>query len=136
MKDYILNLDRPRELRFGFKALRLIRQKYGNRSVDQLMNIHIDELPPVIWAGLKWEDSKLTEEQVENLLDDAIPKKYKIMEILEMTMMAFADHMGVPAPKKAPADDLKKTKKPITEVKTEEKEQPTETIPSMKKQKK
>ena len=135
MKDYILELDKPRELRFGFKAMRLIRNKFGERSLDQLMNIQIDEIPYLAWAGLTHEDKALTVEQLEDLLDAAIPKKYTILSVTNLILEALAGQMGVELPKKVKAGDQEKeAEKPKTA--TEEKTQPTKTIPSTKKQKK
>jgi hypothetical protein len=134
MKDYILELDKPRELRYGFKALRMIRQKFGDRNLDQLQNIKMDEIPSLAWAGLKWADSALTVERVEDMLDEAIPKKYTIMAVTTMILEALAAQMGVEIPsplKKALAGEpaekaAEKTSRP----------QPKKTIPSTKKQKK
>jgi len=127
MKDFILDLDKPRELRFGFKATRAIRQKFGERSLESLLNIKWDEIPVLVWAGLKWDDKQLTVEQVEDLLDAAIPGTYTILKVTEIALEALAEHMGI---------ELKKAKAGETEKKTEEKKQATETIPSTKKQKK
>ena len=112
-REYILDLDKPRELRFGFKALRMIRQKFGDKNLDQLMNMKIDEIPALVYAGLKWQDSTLTEERVESLLDEAIPQKYSIMEIIQIITSALTAHLGV---------DLKKVKTgvPTLKVKAEE----------------
>jgi len=125
MKEHILELDRPRTLRFGFKAVRLIRQKLGNRSIDSLMNMPVDEVPILAWAGLKWEDNSLTVEKVEDLLDEKIPGKYKLVDIIEIVMIAMAEQIGAEkgkkVEKKAPADELK---------------QVTEKIPSKKSAKK
>ena len=131
MKDFILELDKPRELRFGFKATRMIRQKFGDRSLDQLMNIKVDEVPILVWAGLKWEDKALTVEQVETLLDEAIPKTYTIMKITELTLEALAAQMGIDTKKVKAGGQVVKA-----EVVTEEKKQPKKTTPSTKKQKK
>lgn len=136
MKDYILDLDKPRELRFGFKASRMIRQRFGERSLDSLLNIKWDEVPVLVWAGLKWDDKQLTVEQVEDLLDDAIPEKYTILEVTNTTLTALAEHMGIES-KKAKADETeKKTEKAKPETMAEKKTEPTEVIPSTKKQKK
>ena len=139
MKDYILNLDKPRELRFGFKATRTIRQKFGERSLESLLNIKWDEVPVLVWAGLKWDDKQLTVERVEDLLDDVIPKEYTIIEITNITLEALAAHMGIES-KKGKADDSKTETKETEAVKpeetTEEKQQPAMVIPSTKKQKK
>ena len=137
MKDHILELDKSRTLRFGFKANRMIRQKFGDRTIEDLLNtLKVDEMPILAWAGLKWEDNALTVEQVEDLLDTVIPKKYTIMKVTEIILEALAEHMGA---------NLKKVKAGVPtvtaevenpEAVTEEKKQPTKTIPSTKKQKK
>lgn len=135
MKDYILDLDKPRELRFGFKAIRLIRQKFGDRKIEELLMLKIDEIPVLAWAGLKWQDSQLTLEKVEDLLDDAIPKKYTITALTEIVINALANQMGI-KPKKAPAGvPITAAEKPKVEKPTEKKE-PTKTIPSTKRPKK
>lgn len=137
MRDHTLELDKTRTLRFGFKAMRVIRQKFGDRSLDQLMNIKVDEIPILAWAGLTHEDRALTVEQVEELLDAAIPKKYTILKVTELILEALASQMGVDT-KKVKADVptvIAEVEKPEV-VKTEEKKQPTKTIPSTKKQKK
>ena len=148
MKDFILDLDKSRELRFGFKAMRTIRQKFGDKSMDALLNIKVDEVPAIAWAGLKWEDKQLTVDQVEVLLDDAIPKKYTILEITEIVLEALAVQMGVESKKvkagtpgtvveKTEAEKTEEVKTPeAAKVETEKKKQPTETIPSTRKQKK
>jgi len=137
MKDHILELDKSRTLRFGFKANRMIRQRFGDRTIEDLLNtLKVDEMPILAWAGLKWEDNALTVEQVEDLLDTVIPKKYTIMKVTEIILEALAEHMGANL-KKAKADVPTVTAEVENlEAVTEEKTQPTKTIPSTKKQKK
>ena len=137
MKDHVLELDKTRTLRFGFKANRMIRQKFGDRTIEDLLNtLKVDEMPILAWAGLKWEDNALTVEQVEDLLDTVIPKKYTIMKVTEIILEALAEHMGANL-KKAKADVPTVTAEVENlEAVTEEKTQPTKTIPSTKKQKK
>jgi len=76
---------------------------------------------------LKWEDKQLTVEKVEDLLDEAIPKRHTILEATEITLGAMADHMGI---------DLKKAEASDQDKKKPEKKKVTEKIPSTKKQKK
>ena len=131
MKEHILELDKTRTLRFGFKAMRVIRQKFGDRSLDQLMNIKVDEIPVLAWVGLTHEDKALTVEQVEDLLDAAIPAKYTILKVTELILEALAAQMGVDTKKaKAGGQGVK------AEAVTEEKKEPTKRTPSTKKQKK
>jgi len=127
MKEHILELDKSRGLRFGFKALRAIREKFGDKSIDQLLNIKVDEIPVLVLAGLKWEDKALTLDRVEDLLDGAIPEKYTILEVTTLVLEALAAQMGV-EPKKVKADGTKKE--------PEKKQQMKKTIPSTKGRKK
>ena len=126
MKAHTLELDKTRTLRFGFKSMREIRQKFGEKNLDQLLAIKVDEVPALAFYGLKHEDKDLTLERVEELLDDVIPEKYTILKATEIIINALADQMGIET-KKGKAGD-----------KSEEKKAPKvkETIPSSKKQKK
>ena len=143
MKNYILDLDKPRKLRFGFKAIRMIRDKFGNRSVDQLMNIKVDEIPVLAWAALKWDDKSLTLEKVEDLLDAAIPEKYTIMDLIELIMGAMAAQIGIQVkkatagvPTKKEADKAFEAAEKVAKEITEKKTEPTKTTVSSKKPKK
>lgn len=136
MKDYILDLDKPRKLRYGFKALRLLRQKFGDRSLENLMDMPTDEMPVFAWAGLKWNDNALTVERTEEMLDAAIPENHTIVGATTIILTALAAHMGVES-KKVQADALKKIQEKIAEEKkAEKKPAPTEKIPTSKTRKK
>jgi hypothetical protein len=101
MKEHILELDKPRKLKYGFKALGLIRAKYGkDTELTDVMDIETDELPFFAWAGLAWEDGNLTVEQVEDLIEDKIGDTYTIMDIVGIIVQAIADHVGVKLAKK------------------------------------
>lgn len=132
MKDHILDLDKPRELRYGFKAIRKIRQKFGNKKLEDLMKMNVDEAPVLAWAGLTHDDPKLTVEKVEQLLDNQIPKRYKLIQILEIVMGAISDQMGVPVP----TEEEKKKNEKNSEAGKEERKQPAKKIPSKKSVKK
>ena len=132
MKSYILNLDKSRELRFGFKASRDIRNKFGERSIESMLEIKWDEIPVLVWAGLRWEDKSLTLEQVEDLLDDSIPEKNTIMSVTDVALGAYAAHLGIEL-KKRKADDKEKEK---SETEKPEKQKATEVIPSTRTRKK
>ncbi len=127
MKEYILDLDKPRELRFGFKSLRAIREKFGNKSLSELMNIEVDEIPVLVLHGLAWDEKALTLDQVEDLLDAAIPKKYTVLGITTLILEALAAQMGIDT-KKVIADNQEAEKK--------KKQQITKKTPSTKQRKK
>lgn len=131
MKSVILKLDKERELRYGFKALKLLREKFGNKSLSEMMELKVDEIPQLIWAGLKMEDKALTVDKVEDLLDEAITMKktYTIMDVTSMGLEALALQMGVDL-KKVEADALKKLEK--KQEKKQPKRQPKKTTVSTK----
>lgn len=103
MKEHILDLDKPRKLRYGFRALRIIREKYGeNKELTDVMDVNVDEIPFFAYAGLVREDESLTPEKVEELIDDAIPDRYTVLDIVGIIAKAIADQIGVkPGKKKA-----------------------------------
>lgn len=96
MDAHILDLDRPRKLKFGFKALKVLKQKYGEaQTLTDVMNVEVSEIPFFAWAGLIWEDEDLTMDRVEDLIEEAIPDKYTILDITTVIVQAIADHVGV-----------------------------------------
>lgn len=103
MKEHILDLDKPRKLHYGFKALRIIKEKYGGKKeLTDVMDIGVDEIPFFAYAGLVREDESLTPEKVEELIDNAIPEKYTILDIVGIICKAVAEQIGVkPGKKKA-----------------------------------
>jgi hypothetical protein len=102
MKDYILELDRPRKLRFGFRSIRLLKDTFRDKNVNELIAVAIEELPAFVWAGLVWEDETLTPEKVETLLDASVPEKYRIIDIINIVAEAMAAQIGVEGEKKNP----------------------------------
>lgn len=95
MKDFILDLDRPRKLKFGFKAIRLIREKFGDREISDIMNMKVDEMSTIAWAGLIHEEPELTVERVEGLLDEKIGEDYTVMDIIGILVEAIAEQIGI-----------------------------------------
>lgn len=100
MKDFILNLDKPRKLKFGFKATRLISEKFKNRDLKQLVEFALDEFIFLAWAGLMWEDESLKEEDVERLLDEKIGVEYTQTDIANIVAEALTAHSGAEPVKK------------------------------------
>ena len=101
MKEYVLNLDRPRRLRYDFKAIRVLRERYGKKELQELMDMAIEELPAFAWAGLVWEDPALNPEEVEALLNEKIGTELTIVSIAETVAGALAAHAGMDPGKKA-----------------------------------
>lgn len=109
MEAHILNLDKPRKLHYGFKAIRIIREQFkGEKELTDVLEINIDEIPFFAYAGLIKEDETLTPEKVEGLIDDAIPEKYTVLDIVGIIAKAITDQMGVKPGKKKARPAVKK----------------------------
>ena len=101
MKDkndvVIINLDRPRELRFGHKALKRLTAMTG-KGIESLDfdNFQMDDIEKVIYCGLlhdaKENNETLKLEDMEDLLDCA--PTYS--EIIEKMQQAFNAAFGNP----------------------------------------
>lgn len=72
-RPYVMvELDKPRRLRYGMNQLAALEDALGV-PVLELGNIKmgIKELLLFLWAGLSWEDPELTPEKVGELADEA-----------------------------------------------------------------
>ncbi len=113
MDAHILDLDKPRKLKFGFGALKELKKKYGKeKSMADIMRAGLDEVPFWAWVGLLWEDKELTAERVEELIDEAIPEKYTLLGVSTLVADAILDQMGMQVKKKAKVKTGKKKKAP------------------------
>ncbi|MCK5642199.1 MAG: hypothetical protein KAJ19_15445 [Gammaproteobacteria bacterium] len=105
MDAHILHLDKPRKLKYAFRALKEIKKKYGqDKSMAEVMNVDMDEIPYFVWVGLAWEDSKLTVEQVEELIEDAIPERYTVIGLISFITNAIVEQTGFQGKKKVKAE--------------------------------
>lgn len=111
MKDYVLDLDRPRKLKFGFKADRLLTEKYGDKEIWDLNKIALHEFVFFAWVGLLWEDESLTVEKVEELLDEKIGDTYSQFDIITLITDALAAHLGTEIGKKKVTKTTPSTKR-------------------------
>lgn len=70
-KPVVLDLDKPRTLRYTLNAFAEMEDRYG--SVDETMKMvegnNIRAIIFMLWCGLMHEDETLTEKQVGNLID-------------------------------------------------------------------
>ena len=63
-KVIAIDLDRERHLRFDLNALELVEDTTGLSIGEVGANMKMGTLKAMLFAGLKWEDKKLTLEQV------------------------------------------------------------------------
>ena len=95
----IINLDRPRELRYGHKALKKMGALLG-KDIDAAMrmdSLDLDNLEKILYCGLlsdareNNEDLKL--EQMEDLLDQA-PSFQEILDKMQDAFNAAFGNLG------------------------------------------
>lgn len=82
----MIKLDRDRELKFGHKALKQIKQMTGKSVTEiDLSSLPDEDIEKIMFAGLRHEDPELKLEQMEDLLD----KAPKYMDIIVGLTKAF-----------------------------------------------
>ena len=85
----ILDLDRPRELRFGFKALKSIEGMFKKPLMEvDLGNLKSDTLEKILYAGLKGDDTDLEFDKMEDLLDE-MPYNELVNKMTEAIGIAY-----------------------------------------------
>ncbi|QKE72654.1 hypothetical protein HPK19_07470 [Arthrobacter citreus] len=92
----IINLDKPRILKFGHKALKQLKAMTGKTLVqidESIMNLDPEEIEIYMYCGLlvdaKSNNEELTLEKVEDILEEAANYKVIIEKISEAIARAF-----------------------------------------------
>lgn len=78
-----VTLDRVRYFRYTLKALRAIREEFGDNALKE--GVSGEKLAKVLWLGLVGDDPSLTPELVEEMID---------MEHLDDVTAAMKKAMG------------------------------------------
>lgn len=86
----MIELDKARNLRFGYKALLLIEKKLGKFSNLDLSNVGFEDMAVILHAGLVHEDKELT---LDNLID-IIDEHSNIEDIANKVTEAFEVSFG------------------------------------------
>ncbi|MEC0266706.1 hypothetical protein [Paenibacillus anseongense] len=89
----IIELDRPRVLRYGHKALKKLSEMTGMR-MEEMIDGEIDaaKMETIIYCGLLSDDKDLKLDQMEDLLDKVSPKYY--MDKMTSAISAAFGHNG------------------------------------------
>jgi hypothetical protein len=90
----IINLDRPRSLRFGHKALKAMLSSTGKSLEDMKIDgSNLEEVEMIMYYGLQADAQKnnerLTLEKMEDLLDDAPSFGHVLEKLTEALNKAF-----------------------------------------------
>lgn len=105
----MINLDRPRELRYGHKALKTLLAMTG-KDIDSIdmENIDLGEVEKYIYCGLlsdaRANGETLTLEKMEDLLDLA-PSFSHIMEKMNEAFSISFGSLGVEGNQKQPEEN-------------------------------
>jgi len=99
-KEFIyVKLDRERELKYGFKAIKLLEQEYEDIPFIQLLEklsedlikgkLSIDQISFLVYIGLVREDKTITREKTIELLEESDYDLPTIAELLSKIFQAF-----------------------------------------------
>lgn len=91
----ILEMDRPRRLRYGMNALVTIEELTGKPITKLDLNaVSIKDLRAIIYAGLVHEDKELTPEKVGELIDEHGDMENVAKKLGEAMTAAFGKGKG------------------------------------------
>ena len=86
-----IELDKPRNFRYGMKAISYIEKKLKQPIAKlDLNNLTMEDTAIVICAGLMHEDKNLTPSKVMDLIDE----KGNFMKVIEAMEQAFNEAFG------------------------------------------
>lgn len=96
----IINLDRPRVVRFGHKALKKIMAMTGKDIDDfDFADFGLDDIEKIMWYGLlkdaKENNETLKIEDMEDLLDYADTEAEILEKMNNAFTIAFGGHVAV-----------------------------------------
>jgi DNA-binding protein YbaB len=87
----VIELDKTRTLRYGYKSLILMEELLGTTMGKiQFDNVSMMDLAKILYAGLKHEDKDLTIDSLIDILDE----QSDIAMISEMIGKAITDAFG------------------------------------------
>lgn len=111
----IIDLDRPRELRFGHKALKKITALFGKdiEEIVEMETFNLDDLEKMFFYGLERDarenNETLTFEMMEDILDAAPDYGYLFEKLMAALNNAFGSitegNFPQPAAAQAPAQN-------------------------------
>lgn len=87
----MINLDRPRKLRFGMSAMMQYEQMTGLKIADLSDEISFDACGKLLWVMLSQEDPELTLQKVIELVDENADN---LTEIVKLTSGAVRAAFG------------------------------------------
>lgn len=97
----IIELDKPRKLRFGYREIYDFEQLTGHKMQELTGQLSFTIKMQLLWVMLRREDPELTLEQTLDLCEEHA-------ESLEYTIDKINEALGISSPKNAKAPAAKK----------------------------
>lgn len=88
----LIELDKPRTLKYGIKAIKQIEKLYKcnlSKALEKLTDLSGDDIVKLIYLGLVWEDNTLTYDKVEDLLDEYTTIGEAVKKLTEALTASF-----------------------------------------------
>lgn len=101
MSLYPIELDKPRNFKFGMRALSLIEKKLKLKiAYFNPEELTIEQTAIVIWAGLQHEDKDLTPDKVLDLIDEHSSYTETMVALSKALTLAMAGEEALEAMEK------------------------------------
>ena len=94
MKIVQIKMDKERNLKYGMNAVIKLEKDLGMSITEMQEGMSMENLVKIAFYGLKWEDKKLTIEDVGDLMDSAIEHYETFDEVIKLIMEAFTATFG------------------------------------------
>ena len=91
MSLYPIELDKPRNFKYGMKALSLVEKRLKKKvATIDMENMSMEETAIMMWAGLQHEDKSLNPDKVMDLVDDHSSYSEAVVEMSKALTLAMA----------------------------------------------
>lgn len=89
-KVFILDLDRPRVLKYGPVTVWNLTREVGCKNIKEFLNLSTSKIPIIVRGGLIWEDPLLTVKDVQRMIYKKIGRdEFKLGKIIEIVLKAI-----------------------------------------------
>lgn len=113
MREFVLELDRPRRLVFDFDAWDRIAEKFvpekGGKFDIYSVDVSALNIPFFVYAGLAWADAEMTEAQAKVLVNKKIQEGvYTVLDLMKIVVEALFAQAGFKIPEKGEGKETEK----------------------------
>jgi hypothetical protein len=94
-REFILELDRPRTLKFNLAVVWALQRKLGVKDIQALYDIDTSEIPELVRAGLSWETPALSVADVRRMIQEKTGgDKFKLGQLMFLVHEAIIAGCG------------------------------------------